>query len=152
MNKHLMLVAVVALWIPAASIRSFDQHPAMPAGMTHEEHVAQMQRDEEVKKRGARAMGFDQDSVAHHFVLMPKGGAIEVGVRDASDETNRAAIRTHLQQISTAFAAGRFEAPLITHAEMPSGVPALQRLKSSVTYTFEETPRGGRVRITTDAA
>jgi hypothetical protein len=31
-------------------------------------------------------------------------------------------------------------------------MPALQRLKSSVTYTFEETPGGGRVRITSDVA
>jgi hypothetical protein len=152
MNKHLMLCAVVALWIPAASIRSFAQDPAMPPGMTHEEHRAQLERDAAMKKRGAQAMGFDQDGVAHHFVLRPDGGLIEVDVRDASDETNRDAIRTHLRQIATAFAGGNFEGPLMTHAEMPPGVPALQRLKSRVTYTFEETPRGGRVRITTDAA
>jgi hypothetical protein len=124
----------------------------MPPGMTHEEHLAQMQKDAEMKKRGALAMGFEQDSVAHHFVLTPNGGTIDVSVRDASDETNRAAIRTHLQQIATAFASGSFEAPLLTHAEVPPGVPALQRLKSNVTYTFEETPGGGQVRITSDVA
>src|SRR5438067_11049735 len=142
MNKQLMLCAVIALAIPAASITSFAQHAVVPPGMTHDEHLAQMQRDVDMKKRGALAMGFDQDSVAHHFALMPNGGTIDVGVRDSSDGSNRDAIRTHLQQIATTFAAGRFEVPLLTHAEMPPGVTVLQRLRSSVTYTFEETPRG----------
>jgi len=149
MNRHLILCAVVALSIPTASIRTFAQHPAMPPGMTHEEHLAQMQRDAEIKKRGALAMGFDQERVAHHFLLRPDGGVIQVEVPDASDEINRNAIRTHLRQIATAFGAGSFDAPLMTHGEVPPGVPALQRLKSSVTYAYEETPNGGRVRIAT---
>jgi hypothetical protein len=33
------------------------QHPAMPAGMSHEEHRKQMARDAELKKRGDAAMG-----------------------------------------------------------------------------------------------
>lgn len=36
------------------------QHPTMPAGMSHEEHLRQMQKDEELKHRGGLAMGFDQ--------------------------------------------------------------------------------------------
>jgi len=119
----------------------------MPPGMTHEQHLAQMQRDADLDKRGAIAMGFDQDKVAHHFKLTAEGGAIHVGVRDASDDVNRRAIRTHLQAIAVAFADGRFDAPVLTHAQEPPGVPALQRLKSTVTYTFGETPDGGLVRI-----
>jgi hypothetical protein len=145
-------VALLTIVILSAGSSASAQHPAMPPGMTHEEHLAQMQKDAEMKKRGALAMGFDQDRVAHHFGLTPNGGTIDVGVRDTSDATNRDAIRTHLHQIAAAFAAGSFEAPLMTHAQMPPGVAALQRLKSRVTYTFEETPEGGRVRIATDAA
>ena len=37
------------------------QHPAMPKGMSHEEHVKQMENDDALRKRGADAMGFDQD-------------------------------------------------------------------------------------------
>src|SRR5450759_2979050 len=95
MNKHLMLCAVVAPWIPAASIRSFAQDPAMPPGMTHEEHLAQLERDAAMKKRGAQAMGFDQDGVAHHFVLRPDGGLIQVDVRDASDAVSYTHLRAH---------------------------------------------------------
>ena len=37
------------------------QHPSMPAGMSHEEHQKQMQKDADLKRRGEAAMGFDQD-------------------------------------------------------------------------------------------
>jgi hypothetical protein len=121
----------------------------MPPGMTPEEHLAQMQRDADMNKRGALAMGFDQDAVAHHFQLTAQGGAIQVDVKDPSDERNRQAIRTHLRGIAAAFADGQFEAPLFTHGQMPPGVTELQRLKSTVTYTFSETPNGGLVRIAT---
>lgn len=59
----------------------------------------------------------------YQMLHMPRlADTIDVSVRDASDETNRAAIRTHLQQIATAFASGSFEAPLLTHAEVPPGI------------------------------
>ena len=119
----------------------------MPPGMTHEEHLAQMQRDADLNKRGALAMGFDQEKVAHHFRLTAEGGAIHVDVKNTSDAGTRQAIRTHLREIAAAFADGRFDAPLLTHAEVPPGVPDLQRLKSAVTYTFSETADGGIVRM-----
>ena len=50
------------------------------------------------------------------------------------------------------FAAGNFQAPMLVHDTVPPGVPALQRLKAEVTYKFEKTERGGRVRITTQNA
>jgi len=121
----------------------------MPPGMSHEEHLAQMKKEAEMNERGARAMGFDQNAVAHHFLLAADGGAIRVDVKDKTDAANREAIRRHLRQIAAAFSAGDFAAPLLTHGEPPDGVPELQRLASAVTYTFETTPEGGRVRIRT---
>ena len=47
------------------------------------------------------------------------------------------------------FAAGNFRAPMLIHGEVPPGVPTLQRLKSEVTYRFEKTDRGARIRIAT---
>jgi hypothetical protein len=149
MNTLLRISVIVCFLGLLAVSRSAAQHSAMPAGTTHEEHLAQMQKDAEMKKRGAAAMGFDQDKVTHHFVLSPDGGTIRVEVRDASDEASRQAIQQHLQQIAEEFAKGRFEAPLATHAELPPGVPTLQRLGASVAYRFERTPNGGTVRITT---
>jgi hypothetical protein len=94
-------------------------------------------------------MNFDLDATVHHFLLMRDGGAIQVEVKNPSDESNRLAVRTHLRHIAAAFANGDFDAPMLTHGETPAGVPVLQRLESSVTYTFSETPNGGRVRIVT---
>jgi hypothetical protein len=126
-----------------------QQHPGMPAGMTHEQHMKQMQKDAELKKRGAIAMGFDQDKTTHHFRVTPTGGSIDVGVKDAADGVSREQIRTHLKEIADAFAKGDFAKPFQTHAEVPPGVPAMQRLKSSIRYKYEETADGGAVRIST---
>ena len=124
------------------------QHTAMPAGMTHEEHLKQM-KDAELNRRGAAAMGFDQHTTVHHFPSTATGGAIEVEVTDPADETSLRAVRAHLQEIALAFANGDFDKPFQTHAEVPPGVPDMQRLKGSITYKYEETARGGAVRITT---
>jgi hypothetical protein len=122
----------------------------MPQGMTHEQHTAQMQHDADLKKHGAMAMGFDQDKTEHRFRLAPDGGSIEVAVKDPADTTNRDAIRAHLQEIAKSFAAGDFSKPMMTHGERPDGVPAMARLKEAIRYTYEQTPDGGRVRISTE--
>ena len=96
-----------------------------------------------------QAMGFDQDKTVHHFPITADGGAVEVDVKDAADESSRSAVRTHLKHIADAFAKGDFSKPLLTHGETPDGVDDLQRLKSSIRYKYEDTPKGGAVRITT---
>lgn len=150
MNRLAYALALVTLAALLPSARaSAQQHPEMPPGMTHDEHLAQMKRDAEMKARGAQAMGFDQDAVAHHFLLAADGGVIQVDVLDPNDEASVRAIRGHLRQIAAAFQAGSFDAPLATHAEVPDGVPVLRRLRSAVSYAFDETPTGGRVRIVT---
>ena len=133
----------------AAILTFLLQHPAMPAGMSHEQHMKQMQKDAELKQRGALAMGFDQDKTTHHFRATAAGGSIEVAVKDAADARSRDQIRGHLKEIAEAFAKGDFAKPFQTHAEVPPGVPAMQRLKAVIRYKYEETPDGGAVRITT---
>jgi hypothetical protein len=125
------------------------QHPAMPAGMSHEEHLKQMAKDAELKKRGTLAMGFDQDKTAHHFRTSATGGSIEVEVTDPADSGSRDQIRSHLKEIAADFAKGDFAKPFQTHAEVPPGVPSMERLKADIRYKYEETPRGGMVRIST---
>ena len=133
----------------AALLTLFLQHQAMPPGMSHEQHSKQMQRDAELKRRGALAMGFDQDKSTHHFRTTPTGGSIEVGVKEGADAVSRDQIRTHLKEIADAFAKGDFAKPFQTHAEVPPGVPAMKRLKGAIRYKYEETADGGAVRITT---
>jgi len=124
------------------------QHTGMPAGMSHEDHLKQM-KDAELNRRGAAAMGFDQHTTVHHFPITGTGGSIEVEVKDPADQTSLGAVRAHLQEIAGAFANGDFDKPFQTHAEVPPGVPEMQGLKRAITYKYEETARGGAVRITT---
>ena len=148
MSVRIMSTAV-AIFVSAVANPVFAQHPAMPAGMTHEEHVRQMQKDADLKQRGDAAMGFDQGKTTHHFRLTADGGAIEVEANDPADGASREQIRGHLRAIAAAFADGNFDAPVATHDEVPTGVSALQRLKAVVTFSFEEAPSGARVRIRT---
>jgi hypothetical protein len=121
----------------------------MPPGMTHDQHLKQMQKDAELEHRGADAMGFDQAVTTHHFILARDGGAIEVTVKDPGDEPNRQSIRLHLKEIADQFAAGDFQKPLMTHGEAPDGVAEMTARRSGISYAFESMPEGGRVYIRT---
>ncbi len=105
-----------------------------------------------VNEKGDHVMGFSHEKTTHHFRLYPDGGAIEVEANDPKDTASRDQIRTHLSHIARMFADGNFNAPMLIHDQTPPGVPVLQRLKSEVTYRFEETRLGGRVSISTKNA
>jgi hypothetical protein len=153
MNAPIRLLTVFAVAsLPFVPVIAAQEHPSMPAGMTHEQHMAQMKKDAEMKQHGHMAMGFDQDKATHHFTLTSNGGAIAVVANDAADQTTRDQIRAHLQEIANAFGQGDFEKPLMTHGEVPPGVSGMQRHKSEITYTFERSERGGVVRIATSNA
>jgi hypothetical protein len=143
--RHFVVLSFVASTVSGA----FAQHPTMPPGMTHEEHLAQMQKDAELKKRGAVTMGFDADKTTHHFKLYKSGGAIEVVANDAADEATVGQIRTHLREIATGFANGDFGKPFATHGEMPPGARTMQERRNALAFRYEDTPTGARVRITT---
>ena len=128
------------------------QHPQMPAGMSHEEHLKQMQKEEDLKKRGADAMGFDQDVTTHHFNLTSTGGSIEVTVKNSADDKNLFAVRNHLRSIAGEFARGQFDKPFQTHAEVPPGVAAMQANVRSIAFRYEDLSEGGAVRIETSDA
>jgi hypothetical protein len=137
-------VMIAIAWTASLSAQ---QHLSMPPGMTHEEHQALMKQEADLKRRGAAAMGFDQDAATHHFRLLPDGGAIEVEANDAGDPRTRDAVRSHLESIAAEFAAGRFDAPFATHNTVPPGVTRMQRLRAALIHSYEATSRGGRVRI-----
>jgi len=102
-----------------------------------------------VQMRGEKAMGFSQSATTHHFLLMPDGGAIQVEVNRQTDSANREEIRGHLKHISQMFSQGNFEIPMLIHDQVPPGVAVMQELQKMISYAFEETPKGGRVRIST---
>lgn len=145
-SPRVLTAAVLALAF--ASVAS-GQHSAMPAGMTHEQHMEQMKKDAAMKQHGDLAMGFDQDKTTHHITMNADGGAIAVSSNDLTDEASLRQIRSHLQDIAVAFKQGDFGKPQATHSELPPGVPVMQRLKDAITYTYDETVGGGIVRIDT---
>jgi hypothetical protein len=124
----------------------------MPAGMSHEEHLKQMQQDEAHKKRGADAMGFDQDATTHHFMLTAMGGSIEVTVNNGDDDKNLTAIRAHLRTIAEEFTRGQFDKPFQTHGEVPPGAAAMQANAGAIVFIYQDLSAGGAVRIETNDA
>ena len=144
MKKFHAFVLTIAIALVASS--AFPQHE-MPPGMTHEQHLALMKKQAEMKQRGNIAMGFDQGKTTHHFYLTPGGGVIQVEANSETDTTSRDQIRTHLKKIAVEFANGDFRAPVATHSEMPPGAETMQRLKNNIAYSYEGRPRGAAVRI-----
>ena len=133
-------VATAAAWMTATAGAQQPQ-PAHPHD--HDAHHL------DTLTRGARAMGFDQERTVHHLLLYPDGGAIEVTVKEASDPANLQAIRRHLAETAALFKAGDFGKPALTHAQQVPGTVEMTRLKDRITYQYQETPAGGRVRIVT---
>ena len=148
--KHTILATLGSVVLAGAMMSG--QH-VMPAGMSHEEHLKQLQKDEALKQRGAAAMGFDQDASVHHFLLQPDGGAIVVVSKDPNDARLIQQIRAHFRDIANDFGRGLFDRPLATHGELPAGAAAMSEAKQHIAYRYVEQPAGASVVIqTTDAA
>jgi hypothetical protein len=101
----------------------------------------------DMNRRGEKGMGFSQTATTHHFFLNSTGGAIQVEANDPADTTSRNNIRMHLGHIAHAFQNGDFAIPMFVHDTVPPGVPGMKSLKKSIRYSFEETPNGARVVI-----
>jgi hypothetical protein len=114
----------------------------------HKEHMKEAsQHQADVEKHGDEAMGFPHDKTTHHFRLYSDGGAIEVTVNDSQDSQNVQAIRSHLTHIVTMFSNGDFSIPMFVHDQVPPGVPVMKEKRAEISYSFEELPAGGKVRI-----
>ena len=139
MNTIIAVFLFVALQLAAQDMQSCPMHKE------HMNEAAQHQAD--VEKHGDEAMGFPHDKTSHHFRLYSDGGAIEVTVNDSKDSQNLQAIRSHLTHIVTMFSNGEFSIPMFIHDQVPPGVPVMKEKRAEISYSFEELPVGGRVRI-----
>ena len=116
----------------------------------HQQHMKEASQHEvDVDKHGDEAMGFPHDKTTHHFRLFSDGGDIEVTVNDTNDTQNMLAIRSHLTHIVTMFSNGEFSIPMFVHDQVPPGVPVMKEKRAQISYSFEELPAGGTVRIKT---
>jgi hypothetical protein len=148
--RKLIFTMAICLTVSSASAarpQSSDPPKEKPQGPTaacpmHDAHT-------KMNERGQKGMGFSQEASKHHFLLKADGGVIQVEVDDAADTVNRDNIRMHLTHIARAFAGGDFDIPMFVHDTVPPGVPEMKRLQEKIRYSFEETPKGGRVVIAT---
>lgn len=155
--KRSFALAALSLAIPFATVdaqqsptqQSKKSDAAIAGCPMHDAHMKAASSSLTMEERGEKGMGFSQTATTHHFLLTPDGGVIQVEANDSADATNRDNIRTHLTHIAHAFADGDFDIPMFVHDAVPPGVPEMKRLRSTIKYSFVETPNGGRVVIST---
>ena len=151
--KNLTLTFGIVTFLGGASLAA--QHSSMPPGMSHEEHLRQLAASakasapKEVDRRGALAMGFDQDKTVHHFLLQESGGAIVVAAKEATDTASIMQIRSHFQEIAASFANGVFDKPVATHGELPPGAATMTANAALIRYRYEERADGASVVLET---
>jgi hypothetical protein len=106
-----------------------------------------------LQARGAIGMGVDQYTSTHTFEPKPDGGRITLR-RNADDSAGVAQIRTHLEQIATAFASGDFTTPGFVHADNSvPGTDVMATKRNAIRYSVAPVARGGELIIqTTDSA
>jgi hypothetical protein len=144
-----MKTVIAFLMLGALQLAAQDMQ-SCPMHKEHMKDAAQHQAD--VEKHSDKAMGFPHDKTTHHFRLYSDGGAIEVTVNDNNDSQNLQAIRSHLPHIVTMFSNGEFSIPMFVHDQVPPGVPVMKEKRTEISYSYEELPAGGRVRIKTTNA
>ncbi len=119
----------------------------------HQEHTRDSsQHQSDVEKHGDQAMGFPHDKTTHHFRLYSDGGAIDVTANDSADAANVQAIRSHLEHIAGMFSEGNFSIPMFVHDQVPPGVPVMKEKRAQISYVYEKTESGARLRIKTTNA
>jgi hypothetical protein len=126
---------------------------AEPAAMTDHADCPMMAGHAASVDHNHDSFGFSHETTTHHFRLLADGGAIELQANDGADGASAAAIRVHLRELAGDFSKNDFDKPTFVHGKAPDGLETMKARHASISYTYEELPRGGRVRITTaDAA
>ena len=101
-------------------------------------------------------MRFSQTATRYHFLWTSNGGVIQVVTKDPADATNRNDITVRLGHIAKALGSGDFakalgsgdfDIPKLVHDTDRPEVQEMKRLQKNIQYSFEETPMGGRVVI-----
>lgn len=142
------LASAAAASDPAESCPFHAQHQAQMAA--HEsDQPAQHEHLADVDHRGDHVMGFSHERTAHHFLLEPEGGTIQVEAKDSGDTESLKQIRAHLAEVARQFTAGDFSMPQEIHERVLPGVPEMIQRKDAIAYRYEDLENGGRVVIRT---
>src|SRR5579862_337796 len=144
--KHFVLALLLSLFASPILAQEAKPDDTMKDCPMHDQHTAHQAT---VEKNGDEAMGFPHDKTMHHFRLLPDGGAIEVTANNGKNAPNVQAIRSHLTHIVAMFTNGDFSIPMFVHSQVPPGVNEMKDRRAEISYSFEELPDGGKVRIST---
>ena len=152
MKKKSVVVAILAGFsmVVGASCQDLSMKNC-PMAQVHQHEGTEHQHGS-MNERGDQGMGFDHLKTTHHFRLLADGGAIEVSANEAKDGVSRDKIRGHLRHIAGMFSEGNFSIPMFIHDQVPPGVETMKQQKEAISYKYEQTERGGRVRISTSDA
>ena len=142
---NITALLLIAALIPSQDTGASAEPPRKGTKAPSTEHRHQ------VEQNGDKAMGFSHEKTTHHFLLRAHGGVIQVDANSAEDRESREQIQSHLAHIATMFAAGDFNTPMLVHSVTPPGTSTMTKLKGEIKYTYEASPRGGRVVIATSS-
>lgn len=145
MNTRVLALATACCVVWASKAASQDDMSA------HHAHGDSMHADSAfsaLQRRGRTAMGVDQYTSAHHFVVLENGGRIELQ-RDVDDSAGIQQIRHHLRSVARSFAAGDFTTPGFVHDRVVPGTAVMAARRALIRYDVLDLPRGGAIRITT---
>ena len=149
MRRIALSIALASIPFVFAATQQSNPYPQRPPAARSEPATQDDHEHMKMNERGEEGMGFSQTATTHHFLLKPNGGVIQVESDDPAETANRDHIHLHLTHIARAFAAGQFNIPMFVHDTVPPGVPEMKRLHKKIRYTYEESPNGGRVLIST---
>lgn len=146
--KYAAAALLLALLVSLAGGQDTKQDDGMKNCPMHDQHTkTSSQHQSDVEKHGDEAMRFAHEKTTHHFLVYTDGGSIEVTANDDKDTGSVQAIRAHLAHIATMFSVGNFSIPMFVHDQVPPGVDVMKTHRNEISYSFEEIPSGGRVRI-----
>ena len=101
-----------------------------------------------LQNRGGMAMGVDQYTSSHEFDITADGGRVSLQ-RDSADSVGIAQIRAHMRLIQHAFEASDFSTPAFVHDRAMPGTDVMAKKRNSITYTYQDLPRGAAVVMST---
>ena len=140
-------LGILPLMIDAASLFLIAAlGPSQTAGAAT---VQGSEHQHQVSVNGDKPMGFSHEKTTHHFLLRADGGVIQVDANSAEDKESRDQIQSHLGHIAKMFTEGDFNTPMLVHSVTPPGTAAMTKLKADIKYSYEASPKGGRVVIAT---
>lgn len=134
MNKLLcsMLLSIAAAAMPTA---------ALPADV---------QRIDDVARRGAEVMPFDLKATTHIFTKTADGGVQSVVAKNPKDAAQVTLIRSHLNDIRVQFLTGDFAGPSHIHGQ---DMPGLRELEAAapgqIRIAYADLPDGAQLAYST---